>query len=207
MPREKPSENQQLTGQSAPGDPDYSRLGVAELRALREHAMGRIRLMDQRLAALGAPVDEVLDVDRVTLARLCGVRPDQVSIWTREGMPVLAAGRRGIAARYDAIKALGWWRVRKQGSAEAERARRDRTIADINEKRLAEIDRRLVPRAQVVREAVAYSRTLSERVIGLGRRLLLAGIIGGDRLAEVEGICAETLEELCAWADGYGKAS
>ena len=94
----------------------------------------------------------------------------------------------------------------KPRPGESARDLRDKAQAEYVSLRTEERRGELVPRDRVIAEGRSYSRTLSERVIGLGRRLLLAGIITGDRLAEVEGICSETLEELVAWAEFYASA-
>ena len=173
--------------------PDLTGFGLQELRTVRDDVA-------RRLANLGAPPDEQLVVDRVTLGRLIGCPPNSVTTYTREGMPVLAAGRRGLAGQYDAIACLTWWRVKKRESPERERMRRDASIADINGRRLAEMEGRVVPREQVIREVQAFTKTLAEHVMALGRRMVLLGIIPGARQPDVEAVCGEALEEMAARA-------
>jgi hypothetical protein len=86
-----------------------------------------------------------------------------------------------------------------------ERMRRDRSIADLNEIKKAEQERRLVPRDQVIREGHSYSATVRDRVRALPRRFLLAGILHTEHQGEGERICDEILDELVAWAEGLAK--
>ena len=177
--------------------PDLRALALPELRALRDHVRARLGEINERLANLGAPPEESVIVDRLTLARLIGVGPDRVSVYTREGMPVLIAGRRGSAGRYDAVPALAWWRVKKQGSADAEKARKDRSIADLNELSLARRREELVPIVAVRLDWAAYIVPCKTRLRGLPSRAKqrLPHLTGKD-LSVLTEIVDEALNEL-----------
>jgi hypothetical protein len=116
-------------------------------------------------------------------------------------MPVLRRGNRQEVSEYDAVACLRWWRERKLKTAETEKARKDRSIADINELRKAEMERRLVSRDQVEREGEAALRAVADGVRDFSRRLVLAGlIVSRDRQPEVDAMGDELLDRLTEWS-------
>lgn len=76
-------------------------------------------------------------VSRIELARLMGLHPDKVSSRVELGMPVVEHDARGRAVKFDAAACLAWERSRRVGSLDAERARRERSQAELNELKLA----------------------------------------------------------------------
>jgi phage terminase Nu1 subunit (DNA packaging protein) len=90
-------------------------------------------------------------VDREQLALLVGRHADEISRGARKGMPVLQPGGPGVAGVYDAVACLEWFRSRRGGTVEAERARRDAAQAALAEQLLATRSRELLPKAEVAR--------------------------------------------------------
>lgn len=90
-------------------------------------------------------------VGREQLALLAGCHPDEISRAAKRGMPVLEPGGPGVAGVYDSVTALQWFRARRGGTAEAERARRDAAQAALAEQLLATRSRALLPAVEVER--------------------------------------------------------
>jgi hypothetical protein len=103
-------------------------------------------------------------VGREQLALLAGHHPDEISRATKRGMPVLEPGAPGRSGVYDAVAALEWFRARRGGTAEAERARRDAAQAALTEQTVKARAKDLLPRGEVQRE---WARAFSAIKTGL----------------------------------------
>lgn len=114
-------------------------------------------------------------------------------------MPVLEPGAGGVAGRYDAIACVAWWRIRRPGTLDAEKARHLKSQADQGELRLAERKGQLVPRDQVIREGQNVAKAIRAAVLALPRRQMQLGIIQPEQEPEVRKLIYEILEELKAW--------
>lgn len=133
------------------------------------------------------------------LAKLLGTHEDTISVFARAGMPVWQPGSPGVAGRYDAVACAAWWRIRRPGTLDAEKARHLKSQADQGELRLAERKGQLVLRDQVVREGTSVVRAIRAALLALPRRELQLGIIDPGQEAEVRKLVYEVLEELQSW--------
>jgi hypothetical protein len=88
--------------------------------------------------------------------------------------------------------------VPSAGDKEA-RARRDRSLADLNELRLAQIKKTLLPRDQVVREGKTFVIAVRAKLLALPRRMVQLAIIPVEKGPEVATLIRETLEEMSRW--------
>jgi phage terminase Nu1 subunit (DNA packaging protein) len=140
--------------------------------------------------------DPSVILTRAQFARILGVRPDHVTRWVQAGMPgVLSVGAgRGIETTIDAVAAMKWWREHND-----QRSRKDKTIADLNEFKLATLKREFLPAEQVEAEGLAVTTAIRARLRSLGRRLLQDGVIDPAGLPAVERIVEEALGELARW--------
>jgi len=84
------------------------------------------------------------------------------------------------------------------GDKEA-RARRDQSQAELNELRLAEHQRELLPRDDVVRDGQAFITAAKAKILGLPRRMVQAGQISREMQQAVAGLLLEALEEMARW--------
>lgn len=130
------------------------------------------------------------------MAQLLGTHIDQVSRYTREGMPTLTESRGGKLMAYDAVKALAWWRQKKQGSPEFERARKDRTQADLNELRLAIQRGDYLKREVFILASRNVVEVLKAKFLALGHRLVQKNLIPIKAEEQVNAEVREALAEL-----------
>jgi phage terminase Nu1 subunit (DNA packaging protein) len=134
------------------------------------------------------------------LARLLGVHADTISDYTRNGMPVLEPGDRGKPGRYDAIACAAWWRIRRGGTLDAEKARALRAQAEQGELRLAERRKQLVAREEVIREGTGFVKAVRARLLAMSRRLAQLGLVSPEQEPAVRALVLETLRELAGWS-------
>jgi hypothetical protein len=149
-------------------------------------------------ASPAAASEDALLVSRPLLAKLLGVHPDTISDFTRAGMPVREPGAPGVAGRYDAVECLAWWRIRRPGTLDAEKARHLKAQADQGELTLAERRGQLVDREQVVREGQAVMQAVRARALLLPRQLAQLGLATDE--AAVRGLVRDMLTELSSWS-------
>ena len=143
--------------------------------------------------------EKALVVGRDMLARLFGGHADTIPGYTRQGMPTIEPGGPGVAGRYDAVACLAWWRVRKVGSLESDKARNQRAQADRTELQIAERKKQLVARVQVILEGQDYTKRVKARLLALARELVQRGIVPKEREAEVRALVLEALAEMAGW--------
>ena len=79
------------------------------------------------------------------------------------------------------------------------RARRDQSQAELNELRLAERRKELLPREDVVRDGQAFVKATQAKILSLPRRLVQAGHIPPETEPAVAGLLQEALEEMARW--------
>lgn len=144
--------------------------------------------------------ERVLHVKRVAARRVLGGIPARTfAQMESEGIIVpIRRGRRGRPSIYDLAEIvpayIAYVTSQRSDAAEA-RARRDRSLADLNELRLAERRRKLLPRDQVVRDGVAIVTASRAKLLALPRRLSQAGLPREYEPTATE-IVREALEEL-----------
>jgi hypothetical protein len=83
--------------------------------------------------------------------------------------------------------------------AEDARARRDRSQAELNELRLAEHRKELLPRERVVIEGQAFAKALQAKLRALPRRMVQAGIVTREHEPAAAALVREALEEISRW--------
>jgi hypothetical protein len=79
------------------------------------------------------------------------------------------------------------------------RARRDRSAAELNELKIAELRGALLPREAVVRDGQAFSTALRAAVLALPRRLAQAGLVTPAHEPATTALVREVCEEIAAW--------
>jgi len=79
------------------------------------------------------------------------------------------------------------------------RARRDRSAAELNELKIAELRGALLPREAVVRDGQAFSTALRAAVLALPRRLAQAGLVAPDHEPAATALVREICEEIAGW--------
>ncbi|MFB3816125.1 MAG: hypothetical protein ACE147_00560 [Candidatus Methylomirabilales bacterium] len=98
---------------------------------------------------------------------------------------------------------LGYLKTGKTASGDREaRARRDRSQADLNELRLLEARKELLPRAQVVRDGKAFIVAAKAKLRALPRRMAQAGLVTLEQQPAVADLIREALEEMARWRKG-----
>lgn len=132
---------------------------------------------------------------------MLGVHPDTLSDFTREGMPVVDRGGRGMKSTYDLVSCAAWWRQHKTELAakDVAQARAFKATAEINELKAAEKKGELVPREEVIREGQNYTKAWAAKVRGLPRQLQLAGVITRDQEPAIAAQCRELLTDISSW--------
>jgi hypothetical protein len=85
------------------------------------------------------------------------------------------------------------------GGERESRARRDQSQAELNELRLAERKKELLPRDQVVREGRAAVIAVRAKLLAMPRRMVQAGHIPVEKQPAVAAMIRETLEEMGRW--------
>lgn len=104
-------------------------------------------------------------VGRADLARLMGITPNEVSSLLAEGLPALAAGKKGKASKYDAVEVLTWWRRRQVKEDEVARARYFQLQGD-------KLEQEVRLRSNQLIEASAIEKAWSDLVLACRERLL-----------------------------------
>jgi hypothetical protein len=79
------------------------------------------------------------------------------------------------------------------------RARRDRSAAELNELKIAELRGALLRREDVVRDGQAFSAALRAAVLALPRRLAQAGLVAPEHTPAATALVREICEEIAAW--------
>lgn len=87
---------------------------------------------------------------------------------------------------------------RNTASAIEARERRERSQADLNELKLAQLRGELLPREQIVREGQAATISWSRQLQQLPARLVMEGLIGRDQEPAARAIVYDALRELAA---------
>jgi hypothetical protein len=80
------------------------------------------------------------------------------------------------------------------------RARRDRSAAELNELKIAELRGALLRREDVVADGQAFAKALQARLRGLPRRLVQAGLVAREHEQAAAALVREALEEVSRWA-------
>jgi hypothetical protein len=90
----------------------------------------------------------------------------------------------------------------KNGGDREARARRDRSQAELNEMRLKEARRELLPREQVIRDGKAFVQAAKAKLLALPRRIAQAGLITVEQQPAAADVVREALEEMARWRKG-----
>ena len=85
------------------------------------------------------------------------------------------------------------------GADREARAQRDRSQAELNELRLKQQRKELLPRDQVVREGKAYIVAVRAKLLALPRRMTQAGLVPAERQVALVDLIHEALEEMTQW--------
>jgi hypothetical protein len=143
-------------------------------------------------------------VTRAQAVALLGVSDRTYARLEAEG--VIKATTPGTGRRpsvYEAgavVRAYLAYRERKlTGSLEHPRDRRDRSQAELNELRLARERRELLPRADVVREGVAFIAAVAAKLRALPSRLVRAGVVPATAERRVAECVADMQAEMARW--------
>jgi hypothetical protein len=119
-----------------------------------------------------------LIVNRPVLAALCGVHADTITHYANEGMPVRSAGGRGQQGQYCAIECLRWWRARRApGTAEQERTRHLKAMADKIEQEIRHRAGETVETAEVDERWAGMVLAMRERILALPTLALQRGLL------------------------------
>lgn len=124
-----------------------------------------------------------------------------------EAEGIIVPAERGKAGRpsvYDLTAITPAYIKHLQGAAPAtgereSRARRDRSQADLNELRLKEARKELLPRAQIIRDGRNFIVAAKAKLLALPRRIVQAGLITQEQQAAVADLIREALEEMARW--------
>lgn len=79
------------------------------------------------------------------------------------------------------------------------RARRDTSQSELNELRLLEKRKELLPRTQVVADGRAFIAAAKAKLLALPRRLVQAGLLPNEAQEHVSSLVGEALEEMARW--------
>ena len=79
------------------------------------------------------------------------------------------------------------------------RARRDTSQSELNELRLLERRKELLPRTQVIADGRAFVMAAKAKLLALPRRMAQAGVIANDAQEHVASLVREALEEMARW--------
>jgi hypothetical protein len=157
---------------------------------------------------------EILELRRPQAVRLLGVSERTFSRLEQEGVVAPIRPRNGrLGSTYDGYvlvvaylaylerKTLGGDKINES----QERARRDRSTAELNELRLARERGLVVAREQVHHEARTFVTAVRARILALPRQLAQLGIIQPENQGRARAVCVEALSEMSAWsAAGHG---
>jgi hypothetical protein len=145
-------------------------------------------------------------VHRVEAREILGKVPDRTfARLEAEGIIIPSKrGKPGVPSVYDLAVIVPAYvahlKTAQPANAEkAARARRERSQADLNEQRLAEKQKELIPREQVVREGKAFVLATKAKLLAIPRRMGQAGIVPADKQPEVAALIREALEEMARW--------
>lgn len=139
-------------------------------------------------------------VNRQQLAVLMGVAVDTVTHWAKEGMPVEVSGGRGKESQYDAVKCLDWQRQRiGKNAKEAAQTRAITRQAELNELKLAQQRKELIPMEDVVKAGQVQVMAWRGKVLGLARRMVQTGAIPRTSEARAKEACRDLLTEINEW--------
>jgi hypothetical protein len=144
-------------------------------------------------------------ITRIEARRLLGEMPER-TFCRLEAEGILAAEIRGRGrkpSKYDPAKVVADYiahvRSATVGSDREARAARDRSQAALNELRLKQQQRELLPREEVIRTGRAYIVAARAKLLALPRRMTQAGIVPPDRQGAVVDMIREALEEMARW--------
>lgn len=144
-------------------------------------------------------------INRVEARRLLGDMAER-TFCKLEAEGILVAEKRGRGRRpseYDPVKIvqayIAYVRSATVGADREARALRDRSQAALNELRLKERRKELLPREEVIRTGRAYIVAARAKLLALPRRMAQAGIVPPDRQAAAADLIAEALEEMARW--------
>jgi len=140
-------------------------------------------------------------VDRDQVAELLGVHPDSISDYTREGMPVVERGGRGMKSTYDSVACLTWWRMNKTdlNAKELAQARAFAATADYNEMRVAEKRKLLIAIEAAMRAGQADRGAWAARIKNWPRELVLGGHLTREQEPALVALARELLVEIANW--------
>lgn len=113
-------------------------------------------------------------------------------------------GKGGRASVYDLAEIVPAYLLHLKaatpaGADRVARARRDVSQAELNEIRLEERRKEVLPRDQVVADGRAFVIATKAKLLALPRRLVQAGIVPVDAQPAVAGTIREALEEMARW--------
>lgn len=129
-----------------------------------------------------------------------GVAVDTVTHWAKEGMPVEVSGGRGKESQYDAVKCLDWQRQRiGKNAKEAAQTRAITRQAELNELKLAQQRKELIPMEDVVKAGQVQVMAWRGKVLGLARRMVQTGAIPRTSEARAKEACRDLLTEINEW--------
>lgn len=147
-----------------------------------------------------------IPVNRVDARAFLGGIPER-TFFKLESEGIIVAARRGgpgklsvydlatITPAYIAhLKAIS-----PVGGERESRSRRDLSQAELNELRLAERKKELLPRDQIVHEGRAFVIAVRAKLLAMPRRMAQAGHIPVEKQPAVAAMVRENLEEMSRW--------
>lgn len=141
--------------------------------------------------------NRALIVTRAELAQLLAVRPDRVTKYVAEGMPVLATGGgRGKQTTFDLAAVLPWLLQRRTGTLDAARERFFRLQADRIEQDLRRRAGELVEARDVERRWAGMVTAARERLLALPAVVLQRGLVAATGEDDLIALVDEALTEL-----------
>lgn len=164
---------------------------------------------DQDGAVPERPADQPaggLAVHRTQAQRVLGLPTRTFARLEAEGVIVpKRRGKPGVPSVYDLavivpayVEYVRGTSGKAAGDREA-RARRDRSQADLNELRLMQARKELLPRDQVIRDDLAFIAAAMAKLGALPRRMVQAGIIPIEQQSAVADLIREAREEMARW--------
>lgn len=150
--------------------------------------------------------DEPFHCERTRARKILGGVPARTfATLESEGVIVpFKRGDRGRASIYDVdafvTRYIKHVTSRTVSDDRAARARREQSQAELNQLKLAQQLKELLPRDQVVREGQAVMRAVQAKLRALVRRMIQAGVITAEQEADVGALVHEALEEMSQWS-------
>ena len=137
-----------------------------------------------------------LVVGRADLARLMGKTPNEISKLLDEGLPALAAGKKGAKSRYDAVAVMAWWRTREVKEDAVERARYFQLQGDKLEQEIRARAGQLVEVSETEKAWALIVIACKERMLSIPGAALQLQIVNDDGEEVLIGLVDEALRDV-----------